>query len=379
MRPLGAIFFGHIGDRLGRKVALQCSLMSMALSTLAIGLLPTYEDMGILAPFGLVFCRMMQGLSIGGEFSGSIVLLTEHAPSHQKSFFCSWADLGSSIGMISASLVILLLNAFLNEEDILSWGWRLPFLLSFFIGIIGFKMRHYIIETPEFLFQKRKYTPVVWPLKIILSEYKRKLFLATSFLMINTTGYYLLVIFLPNQNLGNISKLHGIVSMLFSLIIMMPAIVWGAVLSDKIGQVRCLIMGYTGCLILAVPLIYFSKYGTFVQQLFYQGLFAFCLGFCFGPRSSFAVQVFPATIRYSAVALSYNIGNGVFGGTAPLICALIIGQTGTIYGLVLYIVMASLLSILSVILLDREMTHRKTFKPAMIWARKYISGYKTHK
>ena len=166
--------------------------------------------------------------------------------------------------------------------------------------------------------------------------------------------------------------------MLFSLIIMMPAMVWGAILSDKIGQVRCLVIGYTGCLICAFPLLYSVKYGIYFQQLIYQGLFSLSLGFCFGPRSSFIAQIFPTAIRYSAVAISYNLGNALFGGTAPLVCAFMIEQTGTLLAPAAYIAMASLVSIVSVILLGRSQFHQRGPVPPRFWDQRYSFGYKTH-
>ena len=197
-----------------------------------------------------------------------------------------------------------------------------------------------------------------------------------GFLMVNTAGYYLLIIFIPNQNFSNYPKIYGSVSMVFSLIMMMPAMVGGAILSDKIGQVRCLVIGYSGCFLLAFPLLYAAKYGTYFQQLVYQGLFSLALGFCFGPRSSFVAQIFPTAIRYSAVAISYNLGNALFGGTAPLVCALMIEQTGTMLAPAAYIAIASLISLVSVILLARDLSREKKAIAIGFGDQKYIPDYK---
>ena len=164
--------------------------------------------------------------------------------------------------------------------------------------------------------------------------------------------------------------------MVFSLIMMMPAMVGGAILSDKIGQVRCLVMGYSGCFLLAFPLLYAAKYGTYFQQLVYQGLFSLTLGFCFGPRSSFVAQIFPTAIRYSAVAISYNLGNALFGGTAPLVCALMIEQTGTMLAPAAYIAIASLISLVSVILLARDLSREKKAIAIGFEDQKYIPDCK---
>jgi MHS family proline/betaine transporter-like MFS transporter len=376
MRPIGAILFGHLGDKWGRKKALLWSLGSMAIPTAMMGLLPVYAHIGVYAPLSLIMCRMLQGLSLGGEFSGSVILLTEHAPPHRKGFFSTWADMGSSIGMIAASLTILLLNAYLTDTEMIAWGWRLPFIISFFFAIAGYRLRLQLTETPEFLAQNPKRAASSWPFIVIFQKYKRKLILAIGFLMVNSAGYYLLIVFIPNQNLHNYPKIYGSMTTLLSLILMMPAMVCGAMVSDKIGQVRCLIMGYFGCLILAFPLLYTAKYGSFSQQLFCQGLFSISLGFCMGPRCSFATQIFPTSVRYSAVALSYNVGNAIFGGTAPLICALMIEQSGTILAPAVYIFVASLVSIFCVVLLGRDLSMTKKTTPIRFADQRYMTDYK---
>lgn len=376
MRPIGAVLIGHFGDKIGRKKAFLWSLVGMAIPTAVMGLLPVYEQIGIYAPLFLILCRMVQGFSIGGEFSGSIILLMEHAPPHRKSFFSIWADMGSSIGMIVASGAILLLNVVFTEAKLLAWGWRIPFLISSLAALGGYYLRRQLTETPEFLSQKNSRASSLWPLRIIFQKYKQKLFLAMGFLMVNTAGYYLLIIFIPNQNFSNYPKVYGSISMVFSLIMMMPAMVGGAILSDKIGQVRCLVMGYSGCFLLAFPLLYAAKYGTYFHQLVYQGLFSLTLGFCFGPRSSFVAQIFPTAIRYSAVAISYNLGNALFGGTAPLVCALMIEQTGTMLAPAAYIAIASLISLVSVILLARDLSREKKAIAIGFEDQKYIPDYK---
>ncbi|WP_051908534.1 MFS transporter [Candidatus Odyssella acanthamoebae] len=150
MRPLGAILSGHIGDRQGRRGGLLLSITLMALPTFAIGCLPTYEQIGILAPILLLLCRMIQGISLGGEFSGSIVYLIEHSPKDRPGFYASWADLGSSVGMIAASLTSLVLTLYLSQNQMLSFGWRLPFLGGIAFGLLGYYLRRDLAETPEF-------------------------------------------------------------------------------------------------------------------------------------------------------------------------------------------------------------------------------------
>lgn len=376
MRPAGAILFGYLGDTWGRKKALLCALGCMALPTGLIGLLPVYDHIGPYAPLCLTLCRMLQGLSLGGEFSGSIILLTEHAPANRKSFFSSWADIGSAVGIISASVTILLLNIFLSETEIMAWGWRLPFLMSFFLAGMGYYFRHQLAETPEFLQIAPKSPTPFWPLKKLFQHYKIRMLLTVTFLMINCTGYYLLIVFIPSQNLSNLPQSYVSCLTLLNLVMMIPAVIGGAVLSDKIGQIRCLLMGYIFFMVLIFPLLYTAQYGTFVEQMVIQGLFSISLGFCIGPRSSFMAHIFPTAIRYSAVALCYNLGNAIFGGTTPLVCALLIQQTETPLGPTLYLFAASLVSLFSTLLLGRILVFPKPSIRKISGGQRHTLGYK---
>lgn len=326
MRPIGALMTGYIGDKFGRKHALILSLLMMAAPTTAIGLLPTFDTIGLWAPILLIGCRLIQGLSLGGEFSGSIIYLVENAPSHRRGFFGSWADLGSSVGMICASLTAILLNAFLDPEQVLAWAWRFPFYLGLLFAIIGYRMRRELLETPEFA-QLSKPQLLANPLKEVFKSHYQTFWLATTFLAINAAGYYLLIIYLPYQIPGVTAAIPLIFS-LVSLIVLMPANFIGAAISDRIGQVPCLLAGGISCMLLVLPMVYTAYHGSLTLNFLWQSLFAIALGFCFGPRSSFIVQLFPVHIRYTAVAFSYNIANAVFGGTAPLLSSLLVHQTG---------------------------------------------------
>jgi MFS transporter, MHS family, proline/betaine transporter len=326
MRPVGALITGHIGDKWGRKNALVLSLVMMAIPTTAMGLLPTYDSVGLWAPLMLIACRLIQGFSLGGEFTGSIIFLIENSPSHRRGFFGSWADLGSSVGMILASLTAIALNIYFTEEQVLDWAWRLPFCFGLLFGIIGFIVRRDLLETPEFQ-QVPRHKLLKTPLKHVLATQPLTFVLAITFLAINASGYYLLIIYLPQQ-IPQISTTMTITLSLISLMVMMPANVFGAYVSDRIGQVPCLIGGIASCFILATPIVYCAYHGALWLNILLHILFAISLGFCYGPRSSFIVQLFPVNIRFSGVAVSYNIANAAFGGTAPLLASLLVKQSG---------------------------------------------------
>lgn len=343
MRPFGAILTGYIGDSYGRKVSLTFSILIMTIPTTAIGLLPTYEKIGILAPVLILCCRLAQGISLGGEFSSSTIYLIENAPPNKRGFFGSWADMGSSVGMILATLTSIVLTSVCTKEQILEWGWRLPFLLGVILGILGLIMRQQLTETPEFLTSRVHFTKN--PIRQAICDQPFRFILSITFLAINTSGYYLLIIYLPQQAPAKISLYVSLVS----LIIMMPATFIGAYISDKIGPFKSLYYGIISSILTILPAVYATYYFAPLWIFIYHGLFSISLGLCFGPRSNFIVQFYPVASRCSGVAISYNIANAIFGGTAPLMAMLIVQATGSQVSpgfLVLSLAFISLISVL---------------------------------
>lgn len=324
VRPLGAILSGHIGDRRGRRQGLMLSIALMALPTFAIGCLPTYDQIGILAPILLLVCRMVQGISLGGEFSGSIVYLIEHSPRDRPGFYASWADVGSSVGMIAASLTSLVLVLFLTPEQMLQFGWRIPFLAGITFGILGYYLRRDLPETPEFepTTEKKAFGELVID---CFKDCPRTFLCSTTFLAINSAGYYFLIIYLPKQILTDSLPSYTMTLLpLISITAMLPSTFLCAYWSDKIGQIPILIIGYLSSLALAYPALLLTATSTKIWPIaVVHILYAWSLGACFGPRSALIVRQFPGKYRYTGVSITYNIANAIFGGLSPIICATI--------------------------------------------------------
>lgn len=346
MRPLGAILAGYIGDRHGRKASLTFSILMMTIPTTVMGLLPTYAQIGLFAPILILCCRLIQGISLGGEFSSSIIYLIENAPQNKRGFFGSWADMGSSIGMILATLTCLTLTCFLSKEQILSWGWRLPFLPGIILGILGLIMRRQLNEAPQFL---ASHPSAKNPIQQAICEYPFKFLLSITFLAINASGYYFLIIYLPQQAPAQISLYLSLVS----LIVMMPATFAGACMSDKIGSFKSLRWGIGSSLLTIIPAVYSTYYLQPFWIFFCHCLFSISLGFCFGPRSHFIVNLYPVQTRCSGVAISYNIANAIFGGTAPLMAILSAQITGSRLSPGFLVLGMALISLFSVIKLNQ--------------------------
>lgn len=347
MRPFGAVLTGYIGDRHGRKAGLTLSILMMTVPTMMIGLLPTYEQIGILAPILILCCRLVQGISLGGEFSGSIIYLIENAPKNKYGLFGSWADMGSSVGMILATLTSLALIWFLTKEQILSWGWRLPFFLGFILGILGLIMRKQLHEAPQFLADYQDC--VKNPVRQAICEQPLKFLLSVTFLAINTSGYYLLIIYLPQQAPSTISLYLS----LASLIVMMPATFTGAYISDKIGSFKSLCWGIILSILTVIPAVYATYHLEHILIFICHGLFSISLGLCFGPRSNFIIHLYPVTARCSGVAISYNIANAIFGGTTPLMAMLAVQITGSRLSPGFLVAIMAFISLASVIKLNQ--------------------------
>ena len=352
MRPLGAILSGYLGDRRGRKSGLLFSIGLMTIPSFCIGLLPTYEQIGVLAPLLILICRMLQGISLGGEFGGSIIYLIESAPKDRPATYGAWADLGSGVGVIAATLTVLALNTFLTEAQFLQWGWRLPFLLSLIFGVIGYIIRSQLLETPRFL-----ETPPqqLWrnPLKEVVRRHTVSFILASTLVALTGSGYYILIIYLPQQLAPTYPAYVISLIQLLSLIVNNTANFIAARLSDRLNHYRTMAIGTIGCLVLALPTVYAFTHLSLPWIFISCSLFAMTLGMCFGPRSAIVVSHFPVPIRYTGVSLSYNLGNALFGGTAPLLATLIVAYTATPLAAAILLMGMALITLMSIFGLKR--------------------------
>lgn len=350
MRPVGAILSGYLGDRYGRKRGLLLSIAFMTIPTVTIGLLPSYAQIGIIAPITVLICRMIQGLSLGGEFGGSIIYLIENAPKKRPATFGSWADLGSGIGVIAATLTVLALNTFLTQEQLLSWGWRLPFLFGIVIGIVGFIIRRQLVETSEF--QQLPANEIRKnPLKDIFQQHLYSFTFASSMVALTGSAYYILIIYLPQQLAAKYPASMISILQLTCLVCNNAANFIAARLSDRYNHYRVMGLGVGSCIVLALPTVYAFAELSLAWIFIFSSLFAMMLGVCFGPRSAIVVSHFPVAVRYTGVSLSYNLGNALFGGTAPLLAALLVAYTQSPLAVALLLISMGLISLGSIVML----------------------------
>lgn len=350
-RPLGAIFFGRIGDKYGRKKALTMSMMMMAIPTGCIGLLPTYEAIGIAAPILLTVIRILQGLSLGGAYSGSISYVVEHAPPDQRSAIGSVIKLSLVIGFLFGSIVSTLMAAILSEADFYSWGWRLPFFLGVGIGVVGFYIRNHGEESPVYEKAKKDGTLSKSPVKDAFTKYPYKMLQAFMAYIFVTIPFYIIAIYMiayTKRHLGlseDDALLINSLAMATMLITVYPA----ARLADKIGRRPVLLMAIVAMLLVAYPAFEMMQTGTFMAVLGGQVILAMILGWYLGPIPATLVEMFPTSIRYTGMSLAYNLC-AILGGFTPSVAEYMIRETGSNMSIVWLMIGAGVASFISITL-----------------------------
>ncbi len=327
-RPLGAVFFGRLGDKLGRKKALTASMMMMAIPTGCIGLLPTYEMIGIAAPIGLLIIRVLQGISLGGAYSGSISYVVEHAPPDQRSTVGSVIKLSLVFGFLAGSLVSTLVSSVLSEADFYSWGWRLPFFVGVGIGFVGYYIRHHGEESPVYEKAKKDGTLSASPVRDAFFKYPQKMLQAFFAYLFVTIPFYTVAIYMiaySEKHLG-LSEEHALLINSIAMASMLLLIYPAARIADKIGRRAVLMSAIIAMLIAIYPAFLLMNTGDFYNILIAQIILAVIVGWYLAPMPAVLVEIFPTSIRYSGMSLSYNLC-AILGGLTPAVAEwLIVGN-----------------------------------------------------
>ena len=332
IRPIGGIFFGHIGDKIGRKKSLMITLFLMGISTVCIGLLPTFEQAGIIAPILLIVLRLVQGLAVGGEWGGAVLIAGEHAPTGRRAFFASFAQLGSPAGLILATLAFKLITS-MPEEDFLSYGWRLPFLASFAMLIVGFLIRHGVHESPEFVEeqQKKQTQPATQvPLMELFKESKAVIGLALCANVLGVAGFYFATTFMVayTTQFAGLDKAMILDAMLIVAILHFFNTPIAAYFGEKLGTRKFLIITSAICAItpfLMFPLVLKGSLGWVALGLW---LPMWCMSSFYSLVAGFTSSLFPVHLRYSGISVAYQMCSAVAGGLTPLIATSIAQQSG---------------------------------------------------
>ncbi|KKB96641.1 Proline/betaine transporter [Candidatus Arcanobacter lacustris] len=348
MRPVGGVVFGYIGDKFGRKTSLILSILCMAIPTTCIGLMPTYAQIGIFAPILLTVIRLLQGLALGGGSSGCIAFIVEHAPDNRRALAGSAASCSMGIGILCGLLASHAVIDLLPQEDFESWGWRIPFIISMFVGMIALYIRNHLHESPKYLEAKKEGKLSKAPLREVFAKYRTELFVAIGIYMNVTVPFYILVIFMNSYMVETLKYplkeaiLINAIGIL-SYIIITP---FFAAMADKIGRKPVLIGGSVAFILLGYPIFWLLGQGGFMMPLCGQIILASIVGAYIAPIPAVLVELFPTSVRLTGVAVSYNFSAAVFGGTTPLVCTMLIKQTGMIALPAFYIMIFSILCLI---------------------------------
>ncbi len=370
-RPVGGIIFGHFGDKVGRKRALVTALLMMGAATTLIGLMPTFATIGVLAPILLVVLRFVQGLAVGGQWGGAVLLATESAPADRRGFYGSFAQIGVPVGVILANLLFLLVNALVAPEAFAAWGWRIPFIMSIVLIGIGLYIQLRLEDTPAFrnleeyrrthqTEEERREAEIAAeaqqsPIIDAFREYPKQIALAAGAFVSINANFYIFITFViaygTNPDILGLEQGTMLAAVLVASVFQIPALLFFAGLSDRLGR-RGIYM--LGAVLLGVwsfvfwPLV---NTGTFILIALALVVGQAFLSMMYGPQAAFYAEIFTTRVRYSGASLGYQIGS-IFGGAlAPLIATALLARFGSWVAIAVYMAIVCVISLISVYLL----------------------------
>ena len=355
-RPLGAIVAGHMGDKLGRKTVLVVTLVGMGGATALIGPLPTYATIGVWAPILLVLLRVLQGFSAGGEWGGAALMAVEHAPKGKRGFFGAFPQIGVPLGMLLATLFMFAMTSLLSPEQFEAWGWRVPFLSSVVLIIVGYVIRRTVDESPVFKEMQLRKAESSAPLGQLLRSNKREVVLAALIFAGNNAAGYLVIAFFASYGtkvLG-MSRADTLAASLIGGLGWLIFTMFGGWISDRLGRVRTFQLGYAIIILWAIPMWFLLN--TASLPLFALAIFVLTIGLgpSYGPQSALYAEMFPARVRFSGVSIGYAFGSIIGGAFAPMIAQLLLNRTGSAWAIGIYISALCLVSFIAVSMVRRS-------------------------
>lgn len=365
-RPIGSALFGHFGDKVGRKATLVASLFTMGLSTVLIGLLPTYQTIGTAAPLLLALARFGQGLGLGGEWGGAALLATENAPATKRAFYGSFPQLGAPIGFFFANGIFLLLSWLLTDQQFMQWGWRVPFILSAGLVVIGLYVRISLHETPIFTKAKQQNKQVRIPIATLLTKHIKATVMGTFIMLATYTLFYIMTVYSMSYGTTPIPQGLGFSRLSFLWMLMVAVIGFGitipiaGLLADKYGRrstmmlITLLIIGFA----LLFPTLLSSGSQPLVILFLLLGLSI--MGLTFGPMGALLPELFPTEVRYTGASFSYNLSSILGASVAPYIATWLNMHWGlTAVGL--YLASMALLTLFA-LLASKETRHQTLYQ-----------------
>lgn len=358
-RPLGGVIIGHFGDRVGRKKMLVVSLTMMGVATFIIGLLPSYDQIGVFAPVLLVLLRLIQGIGIGGEWGGAVLTAVEYASPAKRGFYGSLPQVGVPAGLFLATLVFLGVSQ-LPEEQFLSWGWRVPFLISIVLVLIGLYIRFKLDETPSFAQVKERKAVARLPIIDAFRGYPRMILLATGS-MISTGAYFYIVntyAISYATTVGTLTRTEVLAAVLTAAVVTAIALPYFGGLAQRFGRRRMIMAGLLAMLVWIFPTMASIDNGNLALVLGAYSIGAVLFSISYGPQATFIAELFPARVRFTAASTSFQLGVLLGGAVAPIVATSLVAATGSVYSVAAYVAALSLVSFLSVLAVtSRDLAH----------------------
>lgn len=315
-RPVGAALFGHFGDRIGRKATLVAALMTMGCATVLIGLLPTYASIGIAAPILLAILRFAQGLGLGGEWGGAVLLATENAPPGKKAIYGMFPQLGAPIGFLFSTSLFLLLGNIMTDEQFFSYGWRIPFVASALLVWVGLYVRLKLVETPAFLDIIKKNERVNLPIKSVFTKYAMVLLLGTMVSVTVFLLFYLMTVFTLSWGTTSLQYSHSsfLEAQMISMLFFAGAIIISGVYADRYGRTKVLMIASISVLIFGLCFSQLFIAGNELLLIAFLSLGLFLMGLSYGPLGTALAEIFPPAVRYTGASLAFTLA-GIFGAS----------------------------------------------------------------
>jgi len=362
VRPIGGLVWGHFGDKYGRRSALSWSILIMTLSTFCIGILPTYNHIGLWAPALLLLIRLVQGFSASGEYAGASAFLAEYAPEGKRGFYTSIVPASTAAGLLFGAMFVAGMHALMTVENLHDWGWRLPFLLAAPFGLVGRYIRVHLQDSPKFLEMEQrleaKECATHAPVRELLTVHRRAVMIGIGVTCLNAVAFYLLLSYMPtylSTEMG-MSESDSFIASTVSLATYIGLIFLMGTLSDRYGRKTMLVTASVLFLLLTFPLFGMLGNPSLLVILMIQIAFGAILAMNDGTLPCFLAEIFPTRVRFSGFAFSFNVANAVFGGTAPFIATWLIHMTGNKMAPAWYLLAAAAVALVAM-LASRETAH----------------------
>lgn len=358
-RPFGGVVIGHYGDRIGRKSMLVFTLLVMGISTFLIGLLPTYNQVGVLAPILLVLLRVIQGFGVGGEWGGAVLMAVEHAPEGKRGFYGSWPQIGVPAGLL-LSTVVYSPFTHMSQEKFLAWGWRVPFLVSILLVGVGMLIRIRIVETPSFSKMKENREEVQQPILEVLRKYPRQVLIAMGARLVENASFYLYSVFVLIYATQHVHMDRNIVLtgiMIAAALELVTIPLYGA-LSDRIGRRPVYLGGAIATALLAYPIFWMLDSGSpiWVRLALVLGL-PFAHAAMYAPQGAFFSELFGARVRYTGASVGSQLSSVVAGGLSPIFATMLLQKGFGRGGMSVYVIGMALVTITAVGLAKETRSH----------------------